>query len=46
MSEAAETVALEAWRRAEDRAEVTGERLEQLGRSLADYAAIIEGGAS
>lgn len=33
------------WRRAEDRPDVTGE-LEQLGRSLADYAAIIEGGVS
>jgi len=34
------------WRRAEDRPDVTGEQLEQLGRSLADYAAIVEGGAS
>ena len=34
------------WRRAEDRPDVTGEHLEQLGRSLADYAAIIEGGVS
>ena len=33
------------WRRAEDRPAVTSEHLEQLGRSLADYAAVIEGGA-
>lgn len=34
------------WRRAEDRPAVSGERLEQLGRSLADYAAVVEGGAA
>ena len=34
------------WRRAEDHREVTGEHLEQLGRSLADYAAVIGGGAA
>ena len=33
------------WRRAEDRAVVASEPLEQLGRSLADYAAVVEGGA-
>jgi hypothetical protein len=34
------------WRRPEDRRDVAGERLEELGRSLADYAAVVEGGAS
>jgi transposase len=34
------------WRRAEDHREVTSEHLEQLGRSLADYAAAVEGGAA
>jgi hypothetical protein len=32
------------WRRAEDHREVASEHLEQLGRSLADYAAVIGGG--
>jgi len=34
------------WRRAEDRPPVGGEHLAQLGRSLADYAAVVEGGAA
>jgi hypothetical protein len=34
------------WRRADDRREVDGEPLAQLGRSLAYYAAVVEGGVS
>ena len=33
------------WRRADDQREVDGAPLAQLGRSLADYAAVVEGGA-
>lgn len=34
------------WRRADERREVAGDPLEQLGRSLAYYAAVVEGGVS